>query len=49
MPLGPIDGRLMFLTALQHLTHEARATVVWKSVGFALLAVLLTNVVLAFV
>ncbi|MBI4146445.1 site-2 protease family protein [Candidatus Woesearchaeota archaeon] len=49
IPLGPVDGGRMFLTALQHYTHEARAQVVWKSVSFVLLGILLTNVVMAFV
>jgi len=49
IPLGPVDGGRMFLTALQGVTHEKRASTIWKSVSFAILAVLITNVVLAFV
>ena len=49
IPLGPIDGGRMFLTALEHLTHQARAATIWKSVSFVVLGILLTNVVLAFV
>ncbi len=49
IPLGPVDGGRMFLTALEHFTHQAHAQFVWKSVSFVLLGILLTNVVLAFV
>ncbi len=49
IPLGPVDGGRMFLTALQGFVHEKHASTVWKSVSFAVLAVLITNVVLAFV
>lgn len=49
IPLGPIDGGRMFLTALEHLTHQTRAATIWKSVSFVVLGILLTNVVLAFV
>jgi membrane-associated protease RseP (regulator of RpoE activity) len=49
VPLGPIDGGRMLLTALQSITHQRRADAIWKSVSFVLLGVLLTNVVLAFV
>ncbi len=49
VPVGPIDGGRMLLTALQHYTHEARAATVWKSVSFVLLGVLITNILLAFV
>lgn len=47
VPLGPIDGGRMFLTALQGFTP--RAHTIWKSVSFVLLGILVTNVVLAFV
>ena len=49
IPLGPVDGGRMFLTALEHFTHQTHAQFVWKSVSFVLLGILLTNVVLAFV
>ena len=49
VPLGPVDGGRMFLTMLQGVTHERRANTIWKSVGFVLLGILITNVVLAFV
>ena len=49
VPLGPIDGGRMFLTMLQAVTHEKRASSIWKSVSFVLLGILITNVVLAFV
>ncbi len=49
IPLGPVDGGRMFLTALQGIVHERHASTIWKSVSFAILAVLITNVVLAFV
>ena len=49
IPLGPVDGGRMFLTALEHFTHQAHAQFVWKSVSFVLLGILITNVVLAFV
>ncbi len=49
LPLGPVDGGRMFLTALQHITHETRANTIWKSVSFVLLGVLVTNIVMAFV
>lgn len=49
IPLGPVDGGRMFLTTLQGIIHEKHANTVWKSVSFAILAVLITNVVLAFV
>ena len=49
VPLGPIDGGRMLLTALQSITHQRRADAIWKSVSFVLLGLLLTNVVLAFV
>ncbi|PIN74943.1 hypothetical protein COV18_05410 [Candidatus Woesearchaeota archaeon CG10_big_fil_rev_8_21_14_0_10_37_12] len=49
IPLGPIDGGRMFLTALERYTHENRAARIWKSVSFVLLGILITNVVLAFV
>jgi membrane-associated protease RseP (regulator of RpoE activity) len=49
IPLGPVDGGRMFLTALQGVIHEKHASTIWKSVSFAILAVLITNVVLAFV
>ncbi|MEM3154815.1 MAG: site-2 protease family protein [Candidatus Woesearchaeota archaeon] len=49
IPLGPVDGGRMFLTALQSIVHEKHASTVWKSVSFAVLAVLITNVVLAFI
>lgn len=48
VPLGPIDGGRMFLTAMQVMTHEARAARVWKSVSFVILGILITNLVLAF-
>lgn len=49
VPLGPIDGGRMFLTAMQKYTHERRANAVWKSVSVGVLCILLTNVVLAFI
>jgi len=49
VPLGPIDGGRMLLTAMQVVTHEARAARVWKSVSFVILGILLTNIVLAFI
>ncbi|RJQ22465.1 PDZ domain-containing protein [Candidatus Woesearchaeota archaeon] len=49
IPLGPVDGGRMLLTALEHVTHKQRADRVWKSVSFVLLGILLTNVVLAFI
>ena len=49
LPLGPIDGGRMLLTTLQKVTHEKRASTIWKSVSFVLLGVLLTNVALAFI
>ena len=49
LPLGPVDGGRMFLTALQGFTHHKHANTIWKSVGFVLLGILITNVVLAFV
>ncbi len=49
IPLGPVDGGRMFLTALQGRLHHKHASTIWKSVSFAILAVLITNVVLAFV
>jgi len=49
VPLGPIDGGRMFLTVLEHVTHKANADMIWKSVGFVLFGILITNVVLAFI
>lgn len=49
VPLGPIDGGRMFLTALQGVFHETRANTIWKGVSFVLLSVLATNVLLAFI
>ena len=49
VPLGPIDGGRMLLTALEGFIHEKKANRIWKSVSFVVLGVLLTNVVLAFV
>jgi len=49
IPLGPVDGGRMFLTALQGITHDRRANTIWKSVSFVLLGILVTNIVLAFV
>ncbi len=49
LPLGPIDGGRMFLTALQGRIHERKASTIWKSVSFILLGVLITNVVMAFI
>ncbi len=49
VPLGPIDGGRMFLTALEHYTHTTRASAIWKATSFAVLGILLTNIVLAFV
>lgn len=49
VPLGPVDGGRMFLTMLQHITHETRASWIWKSVSYAILGILLTNIILAFV
>jgi len=49
LPLGPIDGGRMFLTALQRMTPHHHANTIWKSVSFVLLGILITNVVLAFV
>ena len=49
IPLGPVDGGRMFLTALQGMVHEQKAHTIWKSVGFVILGVLITNMVLAFV
>jgi len=49
IPLGPVDGGRMFLTALQGIVHEAKAHAIWKSVSFAVLGILITNMILAFV
>ncbi len=49
VPLGPIDGGRMLLTGLQYITQEHKAHMIWKSVSLVLLAVLLTQVLIAFV
>jgi len=49
VPLGPIDGGRMLLTALQKVTHERKANFIWKSVSFGILGILITNLVLAFI
>jgi len=49
IPLGPVDGGRMFLTALQGMVHERKANTIWKSVSFVILGILITNMVLAFV
>jgi len=48
VPLGPIDGGRMLLTAMEVFTHKKRAATVWKSVSFTVLGILLTNIALAF-
>lgn len=49
VPLGPIDGGRMLLAGLQYVTQEHKAHMIWKSISLVLLAVLLTQVLIAFV
>ena len=49
VPLGPIDGGRMLLTGLQHVTHHKHAHLIWRSVSFVLVVVLITQLIAAFV
>ncbi len=49
IPIGPIDGGKMLHIILEKVTHKKRARNVWKAVSIGILAVLLANIIPAFV
>lgn len=49
VPLGPIDGGRMLQTVLERIMHTQRAKSVWHTVSFIVLAIIVSNIVYAFV
>ncbi|MEM4263630.1 MAG: M50 family metallopeptidase, partial [Candidatus Woesearchaeota archaeon] len=49
VPLGPIDGGRMLQTVLEKIMHTQRAKSVWHTVSFIVLAIIVSNIVYAFV
>jgi membrane-associated protease RseP (regulator of RpoE activity) len=49
LPLGPIDGGKMLQISLEKILSTKKACRIWKVVGFCLLAVLLANIIPAFI
>ncbi len=49
VPLGPIDGGRMLLTALQHFMGKDRAHAVWKHISLFFLLLIIANIAVAFV
>lgn len=50
IPLGPIDGGRMFKLALERLTgSDENGTRIWKAVSFAILGMVIVNLVIGFV
>jgi len=49
IPIGPIDGGRMLQASLLHFTQEKHAKVMWKTVSFTLLFVVLSGVAANFV
>lgn len=49
LPLGPIDGGKMLQISLGKIISQKKANKIWKLVGFCMLAVLLANIIPAFV
>ena len=48
VPLGPIDGGRMFQVALERIMHTHKAKRVWHTVSFIVLAIIVSNIVYAF-
>lgn len=48
VPIGPIDGGRMLQTVLEKIMHDKHAVKVWHTVSFVVLAIILSNVVYAF-
>ena len=49
VPIGPIDGGRMLQTVLEKVMHNKRATRVWHTVSIVVLAIIVSNVVYAFI
>ncbi len=49
VPLGPVDGGRMLLTALQKFFSKERAMKLWGQISFFFLALILANLVFAFI
>lgn len=49
VPIGPIDGGRMLQTVLEKVMHNKHATRVWHTVTFVVLAIILSNIIYAFV
>ncbi|MBW2974017.1 site-2 protease family protein [Candidatus Woesearchaeota archaeon] len=49
IPVGPIDGGRMLQTVLEKVMHTKKATKVWHAVSFVVLAIILSNIIYAFV
>jgi len=48
-PMGPLDGGRMLLVALQQFLEEKRAIKYWKNIGIFFLALVLVNILFAFI
>ena len=48
-PMGPLDGGRMLLVALQQFLEEKKAIKYWKNIGIFFLALVLINILFAFV
>lgn len=49
VPIGPIDGGRMLQTVLERVMHNRHATKVWHTVSFVVLAIIVSNIVYAFI
>lgn len=48
-PMGPLDGGRMLLVTLQQFMKEEKAVKYWKKIGFFFLALVLVNILFAFI
>ena len=48
-PMGPLDGGRMLLVTLKQFFKEERAVKYWKNIGFFFLALVLINIIFAFI
>jgi Zn-dependent protease len=49
VPIGPIDGGRMLQTVLERVMHSKHATRVWHTVTFVVLAIIVSNIIYAFI